>query len=215
MTKPILYSYWRSSCSYRVRIAMAMKGMAYDYRAVHLVKDGGEQHSDTYKALNTMEQVPTLQHDGQTLSQSMAILLYLEAIAPEPSLLPGGAAQRAQILSLCEDINAGMQPIQNLSVLQFLDQHWQVGGEGKQKWGYHWIHRGFTSLEKRMQATAGTYSFGDTVTLADCLLIPQIYNALRFKVDMDAFPTLKRVNETCLALDTFIQAHPDQQPDAQ
>lgn len=215
MTKPILYSYWRSSCSYRVRIALAIKGMAYDYRAVHLVKDGGEQHSDAYKALNPMEQVPTLQHQGHTFTQSLAILLYLEEIAPQPSLLPGSAAQRTQILSLCEDINAGMQPIQNLSVLQFLEQQWQVGAEGKQQWGHYWIHRGFESLEKRVQATAGTFCFGDTLTLVDCLLIPQIYNALRFDVAMNAFPTLKRINETCLAMEAFIQAHPDQQPDAQ
>lgn len=213
MTNPILYSYWRSSCSYRVRIALALKGMDYDYRAVHLVKEGGEQKLPDYVAMNPMAQVPTLIHGDVTLTQSMAILQYLEAVGPEPRLLPSDPAQQALVLSLCEDINSGMQPIQNLSVLQYLDATYQIGGAGKVAWCQHWIAKGFAAFEQRLAKTAGVYAVGDTPTLVDCLLIPQIYNGVRFEVDMDQFPTLARVNETCLGLPAFKQAHPDHQPD--
>jgi maleylacetoacetate isomerase len=215
MTQPILYSYWRSSCSYRVRIALEYKQVPYEYRAVHLVKDGGEQTKPEYRSLNPMAQVPTLIHGHLTLTQSLPILQYLEDAFPEPALLPSDSAEKAVVLSLCEDINSGMQPVQNLSVLKHIETTFNASAEDKKAWAHYWIHRGFEAFEKRLEVTAGSYCFGDQVTLVDCLLVPQVYNALRFAVDLDSFPHIKRIHETCNTLEPFIKAHPDQMPDAQ
>ena len=213
MSDLILYSYWRSSCSYRVRIALHLKGLDFEYRAVHLVKDGGEQKKADYLSLNPMGEVPCLVHKGHNLSQSMAIIEYLE-LFPNPSLLPTDPVDACRVRQICEHINTGIQPIQNLKVLQEIDRRFNVGGEGKAAWAGDWIARGFESLEKRVAQTAGTYCFGDTITAADLFLIPQVYNANRFSLDMDRYPTLKRINETCLEHDAFIKAEPSCQPDA-
>ena len=214
MADPILYSYWRSSCSYRVRIAAFLKKVAFEYRDVHLVRDGGEQKKADYLALNPMGQVPLRVQDGHQVGQSMAIIQLLEQLAPQPALFPADPFERAQVVALCEDINTGIQPVQNLSVMQYVDQQYEVGGEGKAAWASHWIDKGFVALEAKLAKTAGVYAFGDQVSAVDCFLVPQVYNAVRFKLDMDRFPTIKRVNETCLAEEAFKQAHPDSQPDA-
>lgn len=213
MSQIVLYSYYRSSCSYRVRIALHHKGLDFEYRAVHLVKDGGEQKKDDYLALNPMGEVPCLIHDGQAIAQSVAIIEYLETLQPEPRLYPGNAMGVARIRQVCEMINAGIQPIQNLRVLKGLDQRYHVGPEGKAEWVRHWITRGFEALESKVRETAGQFCMGDEVTAADVFLAPQVYNANRYQVDMDLFPTLNRINANCLALEAFQKADPSRQPD--
>lgn len=210
-----LYSYWRSSCSWRVRLALNLKGLAYTYEAVHLLKDGGQQNSDAYRALNPMRTVPTLELEegGQVrrLSQSVAILEYLEERYPTPALLPKDALLRARARMLVEMVNSGIQPLQNLSVLQF------VKGELKsddKAFAAHWNVRGLTALEAAVKETAGTYCLGETVSLADVFLIPQLYGARRFAVDLTPYPTLTRIEAACDKLPAFQAAHPDRQPDA-
>mmetsp|Transcript_19654 Transcript_19654/g.75413 ORF Transcript_19654/g.75413 Transcript_19654/m.75413 type:complete len:213 (+) Transcript_19654:22-660(+) len=208
-TKPVLYSYWRSSCSWRVRIGLALKGVEYDYRAVHLLKDGGEQLQEEFAKLNPMKLLPAFVEGGLVLSESLAILEYLEETRPSPALLPPSAAERAQVRRLCQLIACDIQPLQNLKVLK------AVGAEKKMEWGKRWIKEGFEALEPLLAQSAGQYSFGDQVTLADLCLVPQVYNANRFAVDMAAFPTISRVAAACAELPAFAEAHPDRMPDAQ
>lgn len=208
-----LYSYWRSSCSWRVRIALALKGLDYSYIPVHLVKDGGEQHSSSYTAHNPMAQVPTLElADGTTLTQSMAIMEYLDESYPERSpLLPQNALDRAKARSYAELINAGIQPLQNLSVLQALESM----GQDKLAWGRSVIDRGLAALESLTARDQSPFLVGSEPTLADLCLIPQLYNARRFKCDLRQFPRLLAVEAHCELLEAFQKAHPDQMPDAQ
>lgn len=216
MNDVILYSYWRSSCSWRVRIALAYKNIPYTYRAVHLLKDGGEQHGATYRQLNPAAQVPTLQWSqaGTThnLSQSLAILEWLEEHVATPMLLPADPWLRARARQIAETINAGIQPIQNLSVGQYVRD--QLGGD-MQAWFRHWTARGLAALEPMVRATAGQYCVGDHPTIADCCLVPQLYNARRFQLDLAAYPTLTQIDAACAALPAFQAAHPDRQPDAE
>ncbi|XP_078593262.1 uncharacterized protein LOC144871567 isoform X2 [Branchiostoma floridae x Branchiostoma japonicum] len=204
---PLLYSYFRSSCAWRVRIALNLKGIEYDQAPVHLIKDGGQQNSEEYKQKNPMAQVPTLIIDGHKLTQSMAILEYLEETRPDPPLLPKDPATRAKVRMIAETVNAGIQPIQNLSVLQ------KVGDEKKMEWGHYWIDRGFTALETVLGETAGKYCVGDQVTMADLCLVPQLYNATRNKVNMDKFPVISAIIKGCSELESFQAAHPFSQPD--
>ncbi|CAG5126849.1 unnamed protein product, partial [Candidula unifasciata] len=166
--KVVLYSYFRSSASWRVRIALAIKGVKYEYRAVSLVK--GEQFSDEYKKLNPMGQIPTLLIDGHCLTQSLPIIEYLEEKYPEPALLPKDSFGRAQVRALAEIVNSGIQPLQNLRIIK------QVG-EGQSEWARHHIEFGFKALEAMMANTAGVYSYGDQVTMADVCLVPQVFGA--------------------------------------
>ncbi len=215
MSELILYSYWRSSCSYRVRIALNLKELEYEYREVHLIRDGGEQRKPDYLALNPKGEVPCLIHRGKPLSQSMAIIEYLQkAFSYKLSLFPANPWEGARVRQLCEMVNAGIQPMQNLSVLQELDQRFQTGAEGQADWARHWIDRGLQALESAVKITGGRYCFGDEISAADLFLVPQIYNALRYNLDLNAYPTLKRINETCLALEAFQRAEPSRQPDA-
>lgn len=203
-----LYSYWRSSCSWRVRIALAWKGLDYTYLPVNLLE--GDQHSEEHRARNPMRQVPYLWDDGFGLAQSMAILEYLEETVSEPALLPSDPRNRARARQLAEMINAGIQPLQNFAVLQMLE-----GFEvDKKAWSQSWIARGFAALEKIAEGTAGQYLVGDTVTFADLMLVPQMYNARRFGVVLDNYPTLVRVDAACAELPAFQASHPDAQPDA-
>eukprot|EP00058_Branchiostoma_floridae_P003742 XP_002589230.1 hypothetical protein BRAFLDRAFT_120766 [Branchiostoma floridae] len=204
---PLLYSYFRSSCAWRVRIALNLKGIEYDQAPVHLIKDGGQQNSEEYKQKNPMAQVPTLIIDGHKLTQSMAILEYLEETRPDPPLLPKDPATRAKVRMIAETVNAGIQPIQNLSVLQ------KVGDEKKMEWGHYWIDRGFTALETVLGETAGKYCVGDQVTMADLCLVPQLYNATRFKVDLSKFPAITRVCGNLAELEAFKAADYSRQPD--
>ncbi|XP_071962156.1 maleylacetoacetate isomerase-like [Antedon mediterranea] len=203
--KPILYSYFRSSCSWRVRLALAFKKIEYEYRPVNLLKS--EQLSEEHKELNPSGQVPALIIDGLTLSQSIAIIEYIEETRPDFPLLPKEAGQRALVRQVTETITTGIQPIQNLSILKY------VGSEKKMEWGHYHIDHGFEALEKLLSRTAGTYSVGNTITMADFCLVPQVFNANRFKVDMSKFPIISRVNAALIELPEFKAAHPSKQPD--
>jgi maleylpyruvate isomerase len=210
-----LYSYWRSSCSWRVRIALNLKGLAYTYEAVHLLKDGGQQNTEAYRALNPMRTVPTLEFEEggvvRRLSQSMAILEYLEERYRTPALLPADPLLRARARMLAEMVNSGIQPLQNLSVLQFVKH--ELKGDDK-SFPAHWNARGLTALEAAVKETAGTYCLGETVSFADIFLVPQLYGARRYEVDLTPFPTLTRIEAACEKLPAFQAAHPDRQPDA-
>ena len=210
-----LYSYWRSSAAYRVRIALALKGLPVQSHYVHLLKDGGEQRSTGYQALNPAQLVPVLVDGDLTLNQSLAILEYLEAKYPQPALLPADLTQAMQVRAVALDIACDIHPLNNLRVLQYLTATLELTEQQKLNWIQHWLQQGLQALELRLQKTAGHCCFGDEVSWADICLIPQIYNALRFSLDMSAYPTLKRIYQHCTQLPAFIKASPEQQPDAQ
>jgi maleylpyruvate isomerase len=209
-----LYSYWRSSCSWRVRIALAVKGIAFETVPVHLVENGGRQHADWFRELNPMSQVPVLEYeeDGEVrhVSQSIAILELLQEMVPEPSLLPEAPHMRARSRQLAEMINAGIQPLQNLAVLQRFDDR----AEGK-AWCAYWIRRGLERYEATIAGEESLCSVGDVPTFADLCLIPQLYNARRFGVDLAPFVRILSVERHCEELEVFRVAHPDCQPDSQ
>lgn len=211
-----LYGYWRSSCSWRVRIGLHLKAQPFTYAPVHLLKDGGQQKAEPYTRLNPMQSVPLLEveEDGQLLhiAQSMAILEYLDERWPEPPLLPPGRVARAKVRQAAEIVNSGIQPFQNTSVQKRVKH--ELHGDEK-AWARHFITVGLAALEPLVRETSGRYSVGDQVTLADCFLVPQLYHARRYAVDVAAFPTLTRVEDACMALSAFQAAHPDRQPDAE
>jgi maleylacetoacetate isomerase len=212
-TSLVLYGYWRSSCSWRVRIALALKGLDFENRPVHLVNNGGEQHSEEHKARNPMESVPTLAlPDGRYISQSLAILDYLEEKYPEVPLLPTDLFERAKVRQLAQIIACDTQPIQNLRVLLHVVT---IDAKAKMPWGAHWIMEGLKAFETEVAATAGEYSFGDHVTIADLCLVPQLYNARRFSCDLTGLPTVLRIEANLKKLPAFQAADPANQPDAQ
>jgi len=210
----ILYDYWRSSSAWRVRIALHFKGIAFERRVVNLIKDGGEQHTDAFRTLNPLGQVPVLvteEKDGaRTITQSMAIIGYLEETVPVPPLLPADPWLRARARQLAEIVNAGTQPLQNLTVLD----HVEAQGLDREAWARHFIARGLAALEAASQETEATFLVGDAPSIADLYLVPQLYNARRWKVDLAPYPTLVRVDATCAGLPAFVAAHPDAQSDA-
>lgn len=218
----VLHTYWRSSCSYRVRIVLAFKSLPYESVPVHLVRNGGEQHSASYVALNPSHKVPLLVADGLPLTQSTAIAEYLEELHPQPSLLPGDAATRAHIRALCCVISNDMQPLGNLATLQHVAA--LVVPEGgapeakaaaREAWARHWMATGFAALEALMAPKAGRYSVGDAFTLADAFLAPQAYNAARVSLDMTPYPTIVRVMAELDKHPAVMAAHPSAQPDAE
>nr|XP_008118268.1 PREDICTED: maleylacetoacetate isomerase isoform X3 [Anolis carolinensis] len=186
--------------------ALALKGIAYDPAPVNLVKDGGQQLSPEFQAVNPMKQVPALKIDGVTLSQSLAIIEYLEETRPNPRILPQDPKKRAQVRMISEHIASGIQPLQNLSVLQQM-------GDKKVDWAQRSISSGFEALERILQETAGRYCVGDEVTMADLCLVPQVYNADRYQVDLTPYPTIRRINKALLELEAFQTSHPSRQPD--
>jgi maleylpyruvate isomerase len=210
-----LFGYWRSSSAWRVRIALAYKGIAHEQRPVNLVAGGGEQRSDAYRAKNPLEEVPTfeLELDGQLrrISQSMAILDLLERLAPEPPLFPTDPFLRARALQLAEIVNAAIQPLQNLAVLERVQR--ELHGD-PDAWARHFITRGLRALETLAKETARDFLIGDAPTIADVYLVPQLYNARRRDVDLAPYPTLTAVDAACTRLPAFQAAHPDRQPDA-
>ncbi|MFC3853460.1 maleylacetoacetate isomerase [Salinispirillum marinum] len=209
-----LYGYWRSSAAYRVRIALNLKGIAYEQESVHLVKDGGQQHMENYRAMNPTELVPTLVDGDFVLNQSVAILDYLDDKIPNPPLYPVDAGLRAQIKALVLDIACDIHPLNNLRVLQHLSGHLGHSEQERDDWYRHWLKVGFTALEGKLQRTAGTYCFGDTLNMADVVLVPQVYNAYRYKLPMGEFPLIDAIAQRCNALPAFQEAAPEQQPDA-
>lgn len=213
MSKFILYNYFRSSTSYRARIALNLKNITYEYKSVHLLNKGGEQHLAEYKKLNPQSEVPTLVHNGKPISQSLSIIQYLDDIQPKPSLFPEDPYLKAKILQFCENINSFLHPLSNLKVLQKLEKDHQYTPEQKNAWVQHWFQLGFTALEEMLKEFSGRYCFGETVTAADILLIPCIFTAERFQVDLLSFPLCRKINSECEKLDAFRKAHPSRQPD--
>lgn len=212
-----LYGYWRSSAAYRVRIALNLKGLAYEPVPVHLARDGGEQHSPEFAALNPQERVPVLLHGNRVLYQSLAIIEYLEETWPEPRLLPAELRDRARARAIAHLIACDIHPLNNLSVLQFLDRTWAVPLPERELWVRHWIAEGFRALEAMLadSPSTGEFCVGDTPSLADCCLVPQAYNAHRFGLDLQPFPTIARIEAACLRLPAFDRARPELQADAQ
>ncbi len=207
-----LYGYWRSSASYRIRIALALKGLAYETVAVDL--RSGQHRQDPYLEHNPQGLVPLLEDGERRISQSMAILEYLEERYPHPPLLPADLLQRARVRSLCALIACEIHPLNNLRVLQHLrtDCGWEE--DAVERWYRHWIREGFALLERELRACAGRYCVGDRITMADVFLVPQVYNARRFCCPLDPFPTILRIDRACQEHMAFAQAHPDRQPDA-
>jgi maleylpyruvate isomerase len=212
-----LYSYFRSSAAFRVRIALNLKGLDYDYAPVHLLRDGGEQLKPEYRELNPDGIVPTLVDGDDVLTQSIAIIEYLEETHPEPALLPGSALDRAFIRSVALQVACEIHPIDNLRVLKYLKHTLKVGEEAKDTWYRHWLETGFSSLEKRLASDprVGALCFGNTPTLADLCLVPQVFNARRFNIDMSRYPTIERIANHAGQIDAFARAAPGQQPDAE
>jgi maleylacetoacetate isomerase len=211
-----LHSYWRSSAAYRVRIGLNLKGLRYDILPVHLVRDGGEQHRPGYAETNPQKLVPVLQHGKRLLRQSMAILEYLDEIWPDPPLLPATARERQRVRALAQVIACDVHPLNNLRVIQFFEQEWNVPQPERDVWIRHWIDEGFAAFEAmlRNHPATGAFCDGHLPTLADCCLVPQVYNARRFGVDLSPYPTILRIEEACLALPAFDAARPERQPDA-
>ena len=212
----ILKGYWRSSATWRVRIALHLKKIDFTYIPIHLVRNGGEQHTDHFKLQNPMEQVPLLeihyQDHVQVLTQSMAIVSWLDDLHPNPLLFPTDPWQKAQVIQRAEVINSGIQPLQNLAILQWVEKQYQ--GD-KIEWGSRYIQKGLLALEQMCSGEETDFLVGQQPTMADLCLIPQLYNARRFKLDLMQFPRLCEVESRCKTLKAFEQAHPNQQSDAQ
>jgi maleylacetoacetate isomerase len=215
-----LYSFWRSSASYRVRIALNLKGLAYEYLPVNLTRDGGEQNAPAYRQLNPQGRVPLLVDGDFKIAQSMAILDYLEAFQPQPALLPAEPRLRARMLSFCHAIVADIQPLQNTGPVKMLGEKFGADDAAKAAWNRHWIQQGLEALERErtLAMRAGMpdapFAFGAAPTWADCVLVPQVYNADRWKCDVSRFPGLYALAERLRQLPAFAAAHPDRQPDA-
>ena len=213
-----LYSYFRSSATYRVRIALNLKGLPYEVLPVHLLRNGGEQHQAAYSRLNPAQLVPALVDGTAVLTQSLAILEYLEEAHPStPSLLPGDAMGRARVRALALTIACEIHPINNLRVLQYLKHSLSVPDNDRDNWSRHWLSAGFDVLEQMLSENPATGRFchGDSITIADCCLVPQVFNARRINLPLDPYPTIRRIEAACLSLEAFQKAAPGAQPDAE
>lgn len=213
----VLHNYFRSSASYRVRIALNLKRLAYEPVAVHLTRNGGEQWSPAFDAINPQHMVPVLDDDGVRIAQSLAIVEYLDERYPDRPLLPGGAADRAYVRGLALHVACDVHPLHNLRVLKYLTGPLQVSDAQKNDWIRHWIAVGLTALEADVSASGrcGAFCHADAPTLADACLVPQMFAARRFEVDLAPYPTLVRIDAACDELDAFRAAHPARQPDAE
>ena len=212
-----LYSYFRSSASFRVRIALALKGIDYEYAAVHLVQEGGQQFAAGFKAMNPAALVPVLDDDGTILTQSLAIIEYLDETRPLPPLLPAAAAERARVRAIALAIACEIHPLNNLRVLGYLNKTLGIAEEQRNAWYRHWVETGLATLEAMLAGDprTGVCCHGDIPTLADVCLVPQIFNAQRFKARLDHVPTVMRIHEHCLTLPAFAASVPAEQPDAE
>ncbi len=212
-----LYTYFRSSAAFRVRIALEWKGLAYRSIPVHLLRDGGTQHTPEYAARNPQRLIPALDVDGRTVTQSLAILEYLEETHPQPPLLPPDALGRARVRALCAAIACDIHPLNNLRVLRYLSSTLGIDEPQRDAWYRHWIETGFDAIERLLQRDrpTGPYCHGETPTLADCCLIPQVFNANRYRIPLDSYPTIGAIHDTCLRLEAFQRAAPQAQPDAE
>ena len=212
-----LHTYYRSSASYRVRIALNLKGLEAEHLPVHLTRDGGEQFLAKFRATNPAALVPVLEDGSERIAQSLAIIEYLDERYPESPLLPASAADRAWVRQIALAIACDIHPLNNLPVLKYLTGPIGLSEEQKQTWIRHWIDLGLQALESRLATSPrrGAFCFGDRPTLADCCLVPQLFNAERFGMALDAYPTLRRIEQACNILKAFQNAHPANQPDAE
>lgn len=212
-----LYSYFRSSAAYRVRIALNLKNLPYDYAPVHLLRDGGEQLKPAYRKLNPDAILPTLVDGDNVLQQSLAIMEYLEEAYPQPPLLPKAPADRAYVRSVALQVACEIHPLNNLRVLKYLKHTVGADDATRDEWYRHWVESGFATLEEHLAADSrtGAFCFGDSPTLADACLVPQVFNAQRFKIDVARFPTIQRIHDHASQLDAFARAAPGVQPDAE
>jgi maleylacetoacetate isomerase len=212
-----LYTYFRSSAAYRVRIALNLKGLAYEAVPVHLLRNGGEQLSEAYRAVNPSALLPTLDDHGETIHQSLAILEYLDEMHPLVPLLPADALGRARVRALAMTVACDTHPLTNLRVLKYLKGPLGLSEEVKTEWYRHWLNQGMATLEAQLAQDdrSGRYSHGDRPTIADCCLVPQVFNAQRFEVDLAPYPNIARIHANCAELAAFQQAHPANQPDAE
>ncbi len=213
----LLYSYWRSSAAWRVRIALALKHLPCEIRPVHLLRDGGQQHSPEYLRLNPQGRVPTLMDGKRVLTQSLAIIEYLDECHPEPPLLPPTPRERARVRAMAQVIACDIHPLNNLRVLQRLEQQCGLDAEGKRQWMHFWMKQGFDALEQMLanNPATGACCEGDHPGLADICLIPQLYNARRFGLDLSPWPEIQRIEAHCLQLPAFRDTAPEVQPDAE
>ena len=211
-----LYSYWRSSAAYRVRIALNLKNLHYETIPVHLLWDGGEQYGARFRGINPQQMVPALAHGHRLMQQSMAIIEYLDETWPDPPLLPAVARDRARARALAEVIACDMHPLNNLRVMKYFERIWSVPQPERDDWTRHWIREGFAALEVMLaeHPSTGTYCDGELPGLADCCLVPQVYNAMRYDIDMAAYPAIQRIYDVCMELPAFDAARPENQPDA-
>jgi maleylacetoacetate isomerase len=212
-----LHTYWRSSAAYRVRIALALKGLPYESVPRHLLRHGGEQRSAEYLAMNPQGLVPALEHDGHVVTQSLAICEYLEEVHPQPPLLPADPRGRAAVRAMALAVACDIHPLNNLSVLQYLRAELGQGDESVTRWISHWIDRGFTAFEQLIarHSADGRYCFGDSATLADVFLVPQVANSRRVQLDLAQYPRLAAVARHLESLPAFAAARPEAQPDAE
>jgi maleylacetoacetate isomerase len=211
-----LHTYFRSSASYRVRIALALKGLTYTSIPVHLLRHGGEQHLPEFASLNPAELIPVLVDGSATLTQSLPIIEYLEEVYPLPALLPADTVGRARVRAIAQTIACEIHPLNNLRVLQYLERTLGSDAQARKTWYAHWVNLGFSALEAMLSdnSSTGVFCHGDAPTLADCCLVPQIYNAKRYEISLSSYPTIRRIGDTCLTLDAFQLAAPSAQPDA-
>jgi len=211
-----LYSYWRSSAAFRVRIGLNLKRLTYRQVPIHLLRDGGEQHSPDYRSINPQAQVPVLYHGRRRLRQSLAILEYLDEVWQEPRLLPTNARSRQRVRAIALMIACDVHPLGNLRVLQYLDHELRLAQIERDRWVRHWIVAGLDAVEQLLadDVSTGAFCDGEAPTIADCCLVPQLYSARRFGMDLARYPTLRRIEATCLALPSFVAACPEHQPDA-
>jgi maleylpyruvate isomerase len=209
-----LYSYFRSSAAYRARIALNLKGLPYEMVAVHLTKDGGQQHKPEFHAVNPQERVPALKlSSGEVLTQSLAIIEYLDDIEPDPPFLPADALARAKVRAIAQIVACDIHPLNNLIALQYLKRTLKHDQAEIDAWYHHWVIEGFKAIETMI--SPGPYACGAHVTLADICLVPQVFNARRLKVPLDAFPKIVAADAACLKLAAFDKARPENQPDAE
>ena len=215
MDEPLkLYTYWRSSAAYRVRIALNLKGLAYESAPVHLAKD--EQHADGFHAVNPQELIPVLLHGDRVMTQSLAIIEYLDEAFPDRPLLPATARERQRARAIAAMVACDIHPLGNLRVQQYLERDLGATQAQREDWTRHWIGKGFAAIEAMLAGNPSTGEFceGDTPSIADCCLVPQVYNARRVGLDLNVFPQIARIDGNCARVEAFVLAHPDGQPDA-
>jgi len=210
-----LYTYCRSSAAYRVRIALNYKGLAYQSEYVHLLKDGGQEKSEDYRKINPQQLVPSFADGNNIITQSLAIIEYIEETHPTPALLPSSASDRAFVRSLAMNIACDIHPLNNLRVLTYLDKELNIDKENRETWYRHWINEGFSALEEQLARikNKSDYCFSNQITLADICLIPQVYNGMRFKCNIESYPIINQIYQNCMKLAAFKQSSPEEQVD--